>query len=712
MPPMHERLTRLLEAEQGRLALWLPVAMGAGVLAYLLPRSDPPGWLAWAALLPSVPACWLARRHLLGGWIVGLVAALGLGFALAAWAVARAPPLPEMPRGAVVVTGTVIELDPLPQGARVTLEGARWVEGMTPLARTLRIRLQARDAARPEPGDVIAVRALIRAPSPPAYPGAWDFQRAAFFDGQGGAGFALAPLEVVRRDGVAPPLAGLRARIETRVMAALPGASGAIAAALLTGGQSGIPSAELQAMRDSGLAHLLSVSGLHIAIVLGLAFWIMRAGLALWPGFALRFGTKPWAAMAGLAAGGFYMVLTGSQVPMQRSFVMAALVTLALLAGRRAISPRLLGFAAVAVMAWQPAAILGPSFQMSFAAVLALIAGFEAARPWLNAGGTPRPGWQRGLLVVAASLLTSVLAGAATTPFGLHHFGRLQLYGVAANAVAVPITSILVMPAGLLALFAMPLGLEAWPLWLMGFGVEGVLAVAREVASWPASSVAAVPMPGWGLAVVALGLCWLCLWRARWRLLGIPVIAAGLLTGLFVTPPDAVAAADGRLFALRSGQEVRLERRQAASRFTREIWLRSFGEAEAPDLPREGEVGRIICTAAACTLRDAAGTPAILLLRPPPNAPRRGPRPPEPPAPMVCGTAPVILSPEPVRGRCDASEVVDRFSVWRDGAHAVWLTAEGPRVLSDRAYRGDRPWVPPRPRPRAQQSEDATAETE
>jgi competence protein ComEC len=275
---------------------------------------------------------------------------------------------------------------------------------------------------------------------------------------------------------------------------------------------------------------------------------------------------------------------------------MAALVTVALLAGRRAISPRLLGFAAVAVMAMQPAAILGPSFQMSFAAVLALIAGFEAARPWLSGGAGPRPWWQRGLLVVAASLLTSLLAGAATTPFGLHHFGRLQLYGVAANAVAVPLTSLLVMPAGLLALFAMPLGLEAWPLRLMGWGVEGVLVVAREVAGWPASSVAAVPIPGWGLALVALGLCWLCLWRTRWRWLGAPAMAAGLATGLLVTPPDAVMAADGRLFALRSGEQLFLEQRPGASRFTRDIWLRSFGEAAAPPLPREGEVGRIACT--------------------------------------------------------------------------------------------------------------------
>jgi competence protein ComEC len=183
---------------------------------------------------------------------------------------------------------------------------------------------------------------------------------------------------------------------------------------------------------------------------------------------------------------------------MQRSFVMAAVVTLALLAGRRAISPRTLGFAAVAVLAVQPAAILGPSFQMSFAAVLALIAGFEAARPWLARGGAPRPWWQRALLVVAASLATSILAGVATTLFGLHHFGRLQLYGVAANALAVPLTSLLVMPAGLAALLAMPLGLEAWPLRLMGWGVEGVLAVAREVAAWPSSSMAAVPIPAGG----------------------------------------------------------------------------------------------------------------------------------------------------------------------------------------------------------------------
>jgi len=710
-PSTQPWVIRRLEGEAGRLALWLPVAMGLGVLLYFLPRFEPPLWWGACALVPLVGALALRGRAPLLAWGLALVAAMGAGFALVAWHAARAAPPLDLPRGAMQLTGTVIEVDPLPGGLRLTLAEARWDAQMPPALRSIRVRLRPNDPARPEPGDRVAVRALIRPPSAPAYPGAWDFQRAAFFEGVGGSGFALGPVEVTGRDGVAPPLSGLRAGIEARVMQALPGGVGAIAAALLTGGQSAIPPNDMQAMRDSGLAHLLSVSGVHIAIVMGLMFALVRGGLALWPGFALRFGTKPYAALAALAAGGFYMVLTGSQVPMQRSFAMAALVTLGLLVGRRALSPRVLAFAAVAVLLLNPAALIGPSFQMSFAAVLGLIAGWEAARPWLARGNAPRPIWQRAGLLVLGSVATSVIAGLATTPFGLHHFGRLQLYGVAANAVAVPLTSLLVMPAGMAAMLLMPLGLDAWPLAVMGWGIEGILAVARGVASWPGAALAMAPLPGWGLALMAFGFLWLCLWRTRWRLLGLLPIALGFAGWSVVGMPVALASSDGRLFAFQTDGQVFVERRPGASRFIGESWLRGFGDDAATPLPASGELaeGRIVCTPASCLLRDAAGAPAVLLLRPavPPRgqraAPdfRRGPHP-------ACGTAPVILSPEPVRGDCPGSVVVDRFSVWRDGAHAVWLDG---RVVSDRAFRGERPWVPPRPTPRAQ-TQEPPAETE
>ncbi|MDB5376659.1 MAG: hypothetical protein JWR00_1105, partial [Rubritepida sp.] len=691
--PASGRIAAILAAEHGRLALWLPVAMAAGILLYFLPRFEPPEWWRYAALAPFPLALWLRPRLPLTAWAAALLGAAGLGFALASWHAAQAPPPLDLPRTPAVLAGTVTETDLLPGGLRITLAGARWTPDMAPAGRLVRVRLRTDDRARPEPGDRVAIRALVRSPSAPAYPGAWDFQRAAYFEGLGGSGFALGPLEVLGHDGAAPPLSAMRARIETRVAEFLPGAVGAVAAALLTGGQSAIPPAEMQAMRDSGLAHLLSVSGLHIAIVMGLAFGSVRAALALWPGFALRWGTRPFAALAALATGFFFMLLTGSQVPMQRSFLMAVLVTLALLAGRRALSPRVLAFAAIGVMGLQPAALLGPSFQMSFAAVLALIAAYEAARPWLSRPGSPRPWWWRPALVVIGSVATSVIAGAATTPFGLHHFGRLQLYGVAANALAVPLTSVLVMPAGMAALALLPLGLEAWPLRLMGWGIEGILAVAREVAAWPGAALATAPLPAWGLAMLSLGLCWLCLWRTRWRLLGLAAVGAGLATWQFVCLPDAMASADGRLFALQAGGRVFLERRPGASRFIGDSWLRGFGDTEAAILPAEGEVGgaRIRCAPETCAMSGAGGGPGLILLRPP--VPPRGQRAPFERGPNpACGHAPVIVSPEPVRGDCRGSEVVDRFSVWRDGAHAVWLETGGPRVVSDRAWRGDRPW--------------------
>jgi competence protein ComEC len=694
-----------LTAQRERLAPWLAVALLAGVLLYFCQSQEPPAGFVWAAPALVAAALLAAWHRPLLGWALGLVAAAALGFAAAAWHAARQPPRLDLPRGAVVLEGVVQAVEALPEGRRVTLSAIRLPEEAMPLPRSLRIRLRPEDPARPAPGDRLRLRALLRPPPPPTHPGAWDFQRAAFFSGSGGGGFALGRVEVLPGGEGAPPFAGLRTIIETRVTAAIPGAAGAVAAALLTGTQSAIPEADMAAMRDSGLAHLLSVSGLHITIVMGVSFASARLLLALWPPLALRISGKPEAALAALAAGGFYLLLTGSQVPMQRSFAMAALVTLGLLTGRRALSPRVLAFAATVVALAAPAEVLGPSFQMSFSAVLALVAGWEALRPAVSrfrAGG----GWgRRMLLAVAGLMLTSVLAGAATTPFGLHHFGRLQLYGVAANALAVPLTSALVMPSGMVALALMPLGLEALPLLLMGWGCEAVLAVARAVAAWPGAAWSLRPIPGWGLAALAFGLCWLCLWSGAGRLLGVPLIAAGLLGGqVLERPPDALVSDNGRLIALRTPGGVFLERHQGTSAFVRDAWLRAWGEAAAAPIPREGGgelAPGLSCTRTACRFRPWPEGTALVLLRGEPPAPGEHFGAGVDPAALrsACRTGAVLVSAEPLRG-CRAALSVDRFSVWRDGAHALWLGPEGPRILSDRAWRGERPWVPPPPRPR------------
>ena len=299
-----------------------------------------------------------------------------------------------------------------------------------------------------------------------------------------------------------------------------------------------------------GLAHLLAVAGLHIGIVMGWTLAFARLAFAASEHASLHWPTKKLAALAALTAGGGYMVLTGMHVPIVRSFAMACLYTVAVLAGRRAISLRGLALAATVLMLLEPQEVPGVSFQMSFSAVLALISGYEALRPALrelHGSGS----WQRRFAShLAALALTSALAGTASAPFGAYHFGRIQVYFVVANMIAVPLAALWVMPAGLIALLLMPFGLDWLAFVPMGWGADAILYVARTTASWPAATFDVPHMPAWGLAVTGFGIAWLGLWRSRLRLIGVPVIASG--TGFAVagsaSRPDGVGrrAADRR----------------------------------------------------------------------------------------------------------------------------------------------------------------------
>jgi competence protein ComEC len=689
----------LLAREWQRLPLWLPVAMGSGVAAYFSLLEEPGSgwlWLPWPLLALAVLLLW---RFPLAAWATGMAGAAALGFALSAWHTARLPPPLDLPSKAVVLEGVVEDVDALPEGVRITLAAARLGPDEPILPRQIRIRLRANDPLQPTPGDRLRVRALVREPAMPAYPGAWDFQRTAFFQSLGGSGFAIGSAERLGEPLPASPFARLRRVIERRITAQIAGGAGAVSSALITGSQTGILKPDMAAMRDSGLAHLLSVSGLHIAVVMGLGFGVIRFLVALVPWLALRVDSKAVATPGSLALGLGYVLLTGGQVPMLRSFAMAAVVTLGVLIGRRALSLRTLAVAAFAVLALQPDALTGPSFQMSFAAVMALIAGAEWSGPAMARWRAQKGWWRKPAMLLIGLTFTSILAGLATTPYGLHHFGRLQLYGVAANAVAIPLTSIIVMPAGMAAVALMPFGLEAWPLTVMGWGVEGTLLVARTVASWPGAAMLASPIPVWGLIVTTLGMLWLCLWRQRWRLLGVPLMLLGICSAAWVTPPDILVSADARLIAFRTPEGVVLQRVSGASALVRESWLRGWGEEGASLLPATGETagGAIRCDAATCTVQLVANGPKVLLLRP--QKARRGETAPPLQAQPYCGQAALLLSPEPIRGRCRGVGSVDRFSVWRNGPHAIWLSPEGIRIVTDRDWRGARPWVPPPPLP-------------
>jgi competence protein ComEC len=689
------RWAAMLDAERDRAPLWLPVFMAAGVLGYYQLRFEPPTWTGAAVSLPALLVA-IKLRHL--GWqrvVASAMAAIVIGFTAAQFATARAPPLETgLPTHATEVAGTVRAVEVLAEGRRMTLEGVRLDGSATPLTRFLRIRLRRGDDVILGTGDTVRVRALVRTPGPPSYPGGWDLQRDAFYDGLGGSGFALGPVELLSRGTPAAPLRlvqRLREIIAGRVSAAIPGSAGAFAVTLLTGFQNAMPDADHDAFRTAGLAHLLAVAGLHIGIVMGFAMVLTRTALAASEHASLFWPTKQLAALVALAAGLGYALLTGLHLPIQRSFMMASLFTLGVVAGRRAISLRGLALAATGLMLIEPQEVPGVSFQMSFSAVLALISGYAALRPWLNRLHGKSVERRFGAYVLALAL-TSALAGTASAPYGAYHFGRVQAYFVIANMVAVPLTALWVMPAGLLSLPLMPFGLEFLLLKPMGWGAQIVVWVARTTASWPYSTVAVQHIPGWGLAVLSLGLAWLGLWGTRLRLAGLAAIALGLASPALVRPPDLLVSDDARLIAVRTDTGIWMQSHSGASKFIRDAWLQYWGADTASAIPAEGNVagGAIVCSPEECMLRPRPDVLAAMLVRGATH-------------PNGCSVSSVIVSAEPARRLCPYPwpKLVDRFTVWRYGAAAIWLDPGGARVLTDRAERGTRPWVPPPPTPRS-----------
>jgi competence protein ComEC len=364
--------------------------------------------------------------------------------------------------------------------------------------------------------------------------------------------------------------------------------------------------------------------------------------------------------------------------------MMTAVVLGAILVDRRAISMRLVAVAATVVLLIRPESLLGASFQMSFSAVVALIAAYEWARPMFAAGRGDGSRAKRLGLYFASVLFTTLIAGLATMPFAAFHFNRIAVYGLAANALAVPITALWVMPSALLAYLLAPLGLEGWGLLPMTWGIDAVRWIAHTVSSWRGAALMIPSTPLWGLVAVVGGGLWLCLVYGNRRAAGLFMIAAGLSAPLTVSVPDILADSQGRYVAVRLDDGLTISR--TARSFTAKMWLRRAGQDAAPRWPRPGAQsldGTLRCDDTACWMTSRLGP--ILFSDDPATITRH------------CDDVVLVVSREPVRHRCTA-RVVDRFDVWRHGAHAIWLTDEGLTIRTAHRARGSRPWVETTPR--------------
>ncbi len=592
------------ERSAGAFFLWQPVFFGLGCIIYFnLPREPLPWAFPLAALL-LVSLAWSIRqgRHIRAALV--LAALVAFGASAAQWRVMRVDT--QMLSRSIItdLQGIVVNaerradgrvrylIEVMSQSSGIKNRVARDFDGL--------MRVTARKGGpNIGVGEGIAGKVKVAPPSGAAYPGGYSFAFQSWFNGIGASGFFLGKPEATSLPPTSSPrlwIAGLRADISALIRRTLPGRNGGLAAALIVGDRSGIDEETAEALRRSGLAHILAISGLHMALVAATVISGLRWLLALFPDVVQAYPVRKWAAAGALAAATFYLVLSSASVATQRAYIMVAIMLVAVMLDRRALTMRNVAIAAFVVLIMTPEAILMPGFQMSFAAVAALVATYETLSRRSRQSGLnskmAQYGMVRRFLVrdVGGLALTSLVAGIATGLFAAYHFHRVAPLGLIANLGAMPLVSLVVMPLALVSVLAMPFGLEQYPLALMAYGTEGVVNVAEWVSErGPSGNTGLVPLATILGGAIALLLA--CLFRTRLRLLSLVALIAAAAGFLSRDQPDVLILENGAQIGLLDGQGALHLMRPKAEKFSTEIWKRAFapvtgGAKPQPQRPR------------------------------------------------------------------------------------------------------------------------------
>lgn len=588
-----EQIRTAIETEAGRgvFFLLLPVFAGIGAIIYFTLSFEP----AWTPLLSMLGIAIVlriaARRHHVAAQCMTLALALTVGVVVGKWETERRATPMLGSDVATRITGRVVALEYQDNGSwRITLDV---LQTERPKLRypPKRIRINARDIpASTSIGSGLTGFARLRNPSGPVRPGNYDFSFHAYFNGIGANGFFLGTPKVA----VVPPpneltaevsqwIAMLRVRVSERIEEVIGGEDGSVASALVAGTRAGISEKTNEDLRKAGLAHILSISGLHMALAAGVVILTLRSLFALFPAFSMRRPVKKYAAFLSLLSCTFYLAMSGADVAAQRSYVMIAVMLGALLVDRAAISMRNLAIAAVAMIAISPHEILGPSFQMSFSATAALIAGYGW---WSERNATRHAGKEKrekparsfmGKLLkpVTAAAGTSLIAGLASGIFAAYHFNNTAPLGLVGNILAEPAIALLVMPFAVFGLVLMPLQLDWVPLQIMGWGIFAVRHIAAFVAAWsPDGNPGA--MPALTLVLWAIALVLAVVLSTRLKALALPFIVLGLAVFVREPFPDIVVTEDARLVGVRLADGRFAVNRDRPSQFTIDNWKTAY----------------------------------------------------------------------------------------------------------------------------------------
>ncbi|OFW87821.1 MAG: hypothetical protein A3B66_06630 [Alphaproteobacteria bacterium RIFCSPHIGHO2_02_FULL_46_13] len=616
-----EFLEEFLSGQRENLLVWIPVFLGLGSALYfgLLYEPSVPTVCGLLAGLVFLCASMFRLYHrepnsflLLSSFILSAcLLCMSIGFGAAKLKTDLVDTIMIDRETRPVMVSAIVDHREEQEGNKGTLlflSGVK-IEGWDADKTPAKIRITARQKNDAAAGDRVEFLAKLTPLSPPVAPQAYDFARHYYFEGIGALGFTLSKVTVTDRADVGLiNLENLRTSISNHIQTVVPEREAGIASALMTGERAAIADEDWNALRASGLAHIISISGLHVAMVAAPVFFLVRLFLAMIPFVALRYPTKKIAAGAALLVCCLYVGLVVPSVPTTRSLLMTGVALIAIMLDRSPFSLRLVGVSAILVLLASPESIWSVSFQMSFAAVAALVAMAEAMRPYATQFYTDA-GWvKRGALWLAGMLMTSLVASLATAPYSLYHFQQVASYSVLANALSVPISGLMIMPMVIISYVLLPFGAADWSLKILGLGVDWLLDIARWTQDLSGSVITSSAMPDMFLVMMTITGLILILFKGWGRMVAMLPFCVAMMSIWTMDRPDMIVSNDGGVMAVRDTRHVYLSSLRK-NKFASDTWLKRWDKAQEDVVlfPKQGQIslengGSISCDSLACRI--------------------------------------------------------------------------------------------------------------
>ena len=675
---------------------WGVAAFAGGVALYFAMPFEP-AWEILAFISLFLYGLYLALSYFVKAgrslWLLVPLLWASLGLFRATWhshAVAE-PPVRE---SAYTVTGWIEAVERSGTGYRWRIRVSEF-EGYGNPPKPYRVRISVRNA-KAMAGDAVRLRAILAPPPPPVMPGGYDPARKAYFDRISAYGFRIGTPEFVDLGELSwetraqRSLAKFRFRLAGRILDSSPEATAGLQVALLTGVRSYIPEDQIIALRTAGLAHVLAISGLHMGLMSGGAFYLATLLLALIAPLSRRYDVRKPAAIIGALVATAYLALSGASVATQRAFIMVIIVYLAVILDRRAFSMRSVSLAALITLLLHPESLVSAGFQMSFAAVAALVVVYQywqGGRQAYAQGIIART--QSGLVTLS---ITSLVAGSATGGYAIMHFGRMATYGFLGNLLAMPVFTFVVMPAALATFIAIPLGLEAVPLYVMGQALEFVITVSNWVSDWPGALGHVKAAPAWVLGLYSVAFLWMCLGVVRLRIAAVVIGALCFAAWAKHPVPDMRVSDQGRIAFWEDtkaktekaeGRQTLFVSSKRADRYGREQFMQRAGEGEEAVTITPYQDARALCDALACRFEISGHWVSIIS---------------HPSEVMeACETSDLVVLTErqsgPVARRGCGDKLLDYRNFASGGAHDIYLSGDTIKIVpAVTQARNARPW--------------------